>query len=344
MPVNPVLAHLMRNNWLENRHRAAFCVLDSAGRVVLSAGDVNRPIFPRSALKSVQSLALFKSGAVDRFNLDSLDIAIASASHLGEPEHIHAVGNLLEKTGCRETDFECGSHPPTERTARKALTASGVAPSQIHNNCSGKHAGMLAVARALEVPVKGYSRPDHPVQKLVREGIEEIMGMKLDPAKSGTDGCSLPAWSLPLQTLATGFVRASTGTGLSEKTARATKAIVASATSHPFLIAGTGAFDTDAMAVFGNALMSKGGAEGVFCGSLPELGLGYALKCDDGNMQAAQVMIARLLLDIANPNDEQRSFLMSRSQKTLTSWRGLGVASIEATGFSRLSRETSGHG
>ena len=336
MSPNPVLAHLMRNNWLENRHRGSFCVSDPSGKIIWSAGDTARDIFPRSAIKSLQSVALFRSGAVERFALDSLDIAIASASHLGEPEHVRTVRNLLEKIGCSEDDFECGSHPPTDRSARKALAASGASPSQVHNNCSGKHAGMLAVARALDVPVKGYSRPDHPVQKLVRACIEDVAGVKLAAERCGTDGCSLPAWTLSLQALATGFARAATGEGLSGQTAAATRTIVGAATSHPFLIAGTGAFDTDAMAAFGGNLMSKGGAEGVFCGSLPQLGLGYALKCDDGNMQAAETMVARLLLEIARPDERQKAFLQSRSRKTLKNWRGLEVATLAATGFQDL--------
>ncbi len=336
MSPNPVLAHLVRNNWMENRYRGAFCVADPSGRILWSAGDIVRDIFPRSALKSLQSVALFRSGAVERFALDSLDIAIASASHLGEPEHVRAVRNFLEKIGCSEDDFECGSHPPTDRTARKALAASGVSPSQVHNNCSGKHAGMLAVARALDVPVKGYSRPDHPVQKLVRACIQDVAGVELAAEKCGTDGCSLPAWALSLHALATGFARAATGEGLSEQTAAATRAIVGAATSHPFLIAGTDAFDTDAMAAFGGNLMSKGGAEGVFCGSLPQLGLGYALKCDDGNMQAAETMAARLLLEIARPDERQKAFLLARSQKTLKNWRGLEVATLQAVGFGHL--------
>ena len=330
MTANPVLAELIRNNWVENRHRGAFCVLDASGEVIVSTGDIERAIFPRSAIKSLQALALFKSGAVEKFGLDDKSIALASASHLGEPAHIEGVRVTLQKIGCSEADFECGIHPPSCRTARNNLRNSGIEPSAIHNNCSGKHSGMLAVARALDVPVKGYSELDHPVQKLVRACIEELIGQDLTPDRCGTDGCSIPTWAAPMKAFAYGFARAASGEGLDPETARGARAIINAAMANPFLVGGTDAFDSDAMDVFAGKLMSKGGAEGVYCGSLPELGLGYALKCDDGNMLAAETMVSNLLIGVAQPDEKQREFLQERQQKTLKNWRKIKVATMRA--------------
>ena len=150
MTPNPVLAELVRNNWVENRHRGAFCVVNDRGEIVASAGDVERAIFPRSAIKSIQALAMFRSGAVEKFALEPAEIALACASHKGEAAHIAGVRTFLEKISCSESDLECGIHPPSDPTARKMMREAGIEPSAIHNNCSGKHSGMLAVARALD--------------------------------------------------------------------------------------------------------------------------------------------------------------------------------------------------
>ncbi len=331
MIANPVLAETVRGNWLENRHRGAFCVMDGQGNIVASAGDIETAIFPRSAIKSMQALALFRYEAAEKFRLDGKSIALACASHLGEADHVAGVQSILEAIGCAEDDLECGSHPPSSRAARENLRESGVVPGSIHNNCSGKHAGMLAVARALGVPTKNYSKPDHPVQKLVRTCVEDLMGEKLTTDCCGTDGCSIPTWAMPLKTIAHGFARMTTGTGLGEEDASAISEVFNAVTSHPFLVGGTDAFDSVAMDEFGNDLISKVGAEGVYCGALRRPGWGYALKCDDGNMAAAQTMVAALLMGIADPNEKQASFLRQRRAKTITNWRKIEVGSLSAT-------------
>ncbi len=331
MEANPVLAEMMRGNWVENRHRGTFCVVDASGNIITAAGDVEREIFPRSAIKSMQALALFRSGAMKKFNLESQSIAIACASHLGEPLHIEAVRTILEKIGCSEADLECGIHPPSHRATRNRMRDAGIAPGAIHNNCSGKHAGMLAVARALGVPVKGYIEREHPVQKLVRACVEDLIGDSLTTDKCGTDGCSIPTWAAPLHSIAKGFATMSTSSGMVPEDKNALGEILEAATSHPFLVGGSGAFDTQAMELFKNRLMSKGGAEGVFCGAIVERGWGYALKCDDGNMAAAETMVAALLLGITEPDEKQRAFLEGRRKKPIRNWRKFEVGTVSAT-------------
>lgn len=331
MKTNPVLAEMVRGNWVENRHRGAFCVVDGDGNIIASAGDIERAIFPRSAIKSMQALALFRSGAVEKFSLNSEAIALACASHLGEREHIDGVRAMLERIGCEEDDLECGSHPPSNRAAREALRASGIKFSAIHNNCSGKHAGMLAVAKALGAPTKNYSGRDHPVQKLVRACVEDLMDEKLTTDRCGTDGCSIPTWAAPMKTIAHGFARMAGGTGLGKQDARAIGEIFDAVTSHPFLVAGSDAFDSMAMEILDSKLISKVGAEGVFCGALPAKGWGYVLKCDDGNMAAAETMVAALLLGIASPDGKQGDFLRRRRAKIITNWRKIDVGTLSAT-------------
>lgn len=336
MQANPVLAEFVRGNWVENRHRGAFCVADGQGRLLAAAGDVERPIFPRSAVKSLQALAMFRSGAVEKFDLDSEMIALACASHNGEPRHVAGVQRFLDRIGLSVDDLECGAHPPTDPAARKALRTAGIQPTALYNNCSGKHSGMLAVALALGAPPQGYTRRDHPVQQLVREMMQEVVGEPLSTDRCGTDGCSIPTWAIPIKRLASGFARMATGAGLPDDIAGASATIFDAITAHPFLIAGTGAFDSEVMQAFSGRLVTKLGADGVWCGAVRDLGLGFALKCDDGSLAAAEVMISGLLASIARADVAQQAVLDARAIRTTHNWRKLAVGHLMATDAVRM--------
>ncbi len=330
MQANPVLAEVRRGNWVENRHRGAFHVVDARGHVVATAGDAAHPIFPRSAIKAIQALAMFRSGAVDMFGLDDEALALACASHMGEPGHVAGVARFLERIGCTLDDLECGAHPPTNAAARKALREADEAPMALHNNCSGKHAGMLAVAKALGAPTAGYVERDHPAQQLVRACIADVIGSDLTTDRCGTDGCSIPTWAAPLEDFAAGFARMAAAEDLADDLVAPSARILDAATAHPFLIRGTDTLDTDLMAAFAGRLMLKIGAEGVFCGAVRNLGLGFALKIDDGNMKAAEVAIAALIGAIAKPDELERAALGARAVHTLTNWRRIEVGAMTA--------------
>src|SRR5690606_2703211 len=333
---NPVLAQSVRGNWIENRHRGAICVADAEGRVLASAGDVAADIFPRSAIKAMQALPILATGADTKFGLGAAAIALSCASHNGEPAHAELAAAMLAAIELSEADLECGSHPPIDPAARKALFAAGGKPSALHNACSGKHAGMLAVARALGEDPGGYSTRAHPVQQHVRRAVEEVLDHPLTEGKCGTDGCSIPTWAAPLHAFAKGFARMATGEGLSPQTASAASAIFDAATSHPFLVGGTGSFDTEAMEVFEGRLMLKFGADGVYCGALRDTGLGFALKCDDGSVPAATAMVAALLSEIAAPTSRQAELLDRHARKIQRNWAGHEVGYLEATPDARL--------
>src|SRR5690606_29864083 len=244
-----------------------------------------------------------------RFHHTAEELALACASHHGEEAHVSRVGALLERLGLGEADLECGAHPPTNAAARQALREAGLPPSPLHNNCSGKHSGMLSVALAMGVPTAGYVNREHEVQRAVRQAVEAVIGEPLTEDRCGTDGCSIPTWAAPIRALAGGFARMATGEGLSDVHATAARALFDAAPAHPHLVAGTGHFDTLVMEAFGGRVMHKGGAEGVQCGAIRDRGWGYALKCDDGNMAASQAMAAALLLQFADPNERQRDVL-----------------------------------
>jgi L-asparaginase II len=330
MDANPVLAETMRGNWIENRHRGAYVVVDADGRIVASAGDIERPIFPRSAIKSMQALPIFARHADDRFHHTAEELALACASHHGEDAHVATVDGLLTRMGLSVADLECGAHQPTNAAAREALRAAGAKPSALHNNCSGKHSGMLSVALAMGVPTAGYVGREHAVQKEVRAAVEAVIGEALTEDKCGTDGCSIPTFAAPLRAFAFGFARMATGKGLSAEHADAARRLFDAATSHPHLVAGTGHADTVLMAAFKGRLMQKVGAEGVQCGAIRDKGWGYAVKCDDGNIAASQAMLAGMLLKLADPDADERTALESWARQPIKSVRGAEVGQLRA--------------
>ena len=326
---NPVLVEVLRGDVVESRHRGAVAVVDADGGMVRRIGDIERPVFPRSAVKAIQALPLVESGAADAYGFKDRELALACASHSGEPGHATLALDMLARAGVSGEALECGAHWPGREQAAYQLAREGGAPSALHNNCSGKHAGMLSVAQALGIDTKGYVERDHEVQKRVRRVVETVLGQGLSEDQCGRDGCSIPTWAVPIRSLAHGFARMTTGNGLPEDMANAASRLFDAATRYPFLIAGTNGFDTGAMEAFGGRLMIKIGAEGVFCGALRDKGWGFALKCDDGNMNAATTMIAHILMRLGQLSADENRFLMRFSQFVVRNWRGFEVATIE---------------
>src|SRR5215831_361893 len=197
---NPVLVDVIRGPLVESRHRGAVAVCDAQNRTVFAIGNVASPVFPRSAVKALQALPLIEQGAADRFGLSDEELALACASHSGEAAHVAGVERMLAKAGLASSDLRCGAHWPIAQSAAAAVARSG-APSPLHNNCSGKHAGFLCVARALGVDHADYWRPEHPVQRLVRNVLEDFTGAALSEASCAIDGCSVPTWAVPLRNL-----------------------------------------------------------------------------------------------------------------------------------------------
>ncbi|MBF0677967.1 MAG: asparaginase [Devosia sp.] len=330
MDANPVLAEVVRGNWVENRHRGAFVVMDADGQIIASAGDIERPVFPRSAIKSMQALAMFDRHAIEKFHQTREELALACASHHGEEAHVSGVSHFLDRMGLSVADLECGAHMPTNGEAREAVRVSGQGPSALHNNCSGKHAGMLSVALAMGVPTKDYVSREHDVQRAVRASVEAVIGESLTEDRCGTDGCSIPTWAAPLRAWALGFARMSSGKGLDAGHAAAATALFDAATSHPHLVAGTGHFDTVVMEAFGGRVMQKVGADGVQCGAIRDKGWGYALKCDDGHIAASQAMIAAVLLKYADPDAAQIAVLEKFARQDVKSVRKAVIGELRA--------------
>lgn len=323
MTDNPVIAVVKRGSTVESRHRGAFAVSDRSGRIVRQAGDIKSPVFPRSAIKAFQCLPLIESGAAARYGLTDEEIALCCSSHNGEPEHLRVAASILAKAGNSEALYECGVHWPHERKDVIGLALAGEEPRAIHNNCSGKHAGMLALARQLGSDPNGYVLQDHPVQQAVAEAINRYCDVNVAEAPVGIDGCSVPTWAFPLRNMALGFAR------LTDPANAGAQWIIRAARAHPFMIAGSNRYDTTIMQQVPR-LFIKVGAEGVYCGSIAHAGLGFALKCDDGSFRAAEAAVSQMLLALDVWTADERKALTSHAHTTLTNWRGIDVGSVDA--------------
>lgn len=343
--MNPVLVEVWRGNTVESVHSGAFAVLDAEGTVVASLGDIHRPIFARSAVKLLQALPLVSSGAADRLALTDAELAIACGSHTGEPAHASTAAAMLAKAGVDAGVLECGAHWPYVDAVARDLAARGALPTALHNNCSGKHAGFVCLGclmagpgdpQALRGFLSGYVQPDHPVMREVTAALQQTTGCDLSSAPRGTDGCSIPTFGIPLANLARAFARAGTGVGLSPEHASAATRLRRAVARAPFMVAGTGRFDTRVMERLGERVFCKFGAEGVYCASLPERGLGVALKMDDGNTsRACEVVMAALIETLVRLDDAEAVFMRELSDVTLTNWNGIRVGSLRAAAVLR---------
>jgi L-asparaginase II len=328
---NPILVEVTRGKQVESRHGGAVSIIDADGGTVLSVGDVERQVFPRSAVKALQSLPLVESGIADRFGLTEAEIALTCASHSGEPEHVATAAAILAKVGQDRTCLECGTHWPLGVDANRALAAKHEEPNALHNNCSGKHAGFVCLACGLDEPIGGYVTPEHRVQQVVRGSLEDFTGASHTADEMGIDGCSIPTYAIPLTALAFGFAKFGSGHGISRGCAAAAQRIRQAVAKNPFMVAGTGRFDTVVMDVLRERAFVKAGAEGVYCAALPELGFGIALKADDGQGRAAEVMMAALLMHFLDLDSNERVAMEALARPVLKNWNGIEVGTLRAT-------------
>ncbi len=325
---NPVLVEVVRGRMVESRHRGAIAVVAPDGTVIHAIGDVTRDIYPRSAIKPVQALPLIETGAADAFGFGNVELSMACASHLGEARHVAAARSMLERAGAVPDNYECGPQPPEHADAANDLAAAGGSPHPLHNNCSGKHASMIATARHKGEPVAGYTDVTHPVQQRILGVFESMTGCDLGRAARGIDGCSVPVWAMPLGNLALAMARMADPSDQPETRQAAVKRIRDALTAEPFYMHGSGAFGTDVIAAAGPDVLVKGGAEGVYTAILPALGLGVALKIDDGASRAAELAMIRTLDMLGALPDSAREALTDRLSPVQTNWAGREVGEL----------------
>jgi L-asparaginase II len=247
LPEDAPLAAITRGALVESIHRGRLVVCDPEGDVLEAVGDPEAYIYARSAAKPFQALPLVLSGAADAFGLTDRELAVVCASHNAEKPHLAAVRSILEKAGLTEDDLQSGAHLPLYESAADQLIRSGEEPRPIHGNCSGKHAGMIAVCVHEGYETATYLDLAHPLQRRILGLIAEVCGLRDDEVLVAGDNCGVPAFALPLRSFATGLARIATGKALSDELALAALRIGDAMREHPFMVAGTGRFDTELM-------------------------------------------------------------------------------------------------
>lgn len=335
--MNPILVELQRGDMVESAHAGAFAVLDADGGTVLSVGDIDRPVYARSAVKMLQALPMVESGAPERLGLTDTELALCCASHNGEPEHVRTAASMLAKAGVDRSVLECGAHWPYHDETVRQMAAAGQTPTALHNNCSGKHSGFVCLACVMAGDadlrgfLRGYVKPEHPVMREVTAALESTTGTTLanGAAPRGTDGCSIPTYGIALRALALAFARWGTGVGLREGQAQAAARLRKAVAAAPFMVGGTARFDTEVMERLRERVYCKVGAEGVYCAALPQRGLGVAIKMDDGNTaRACEVVMASLIEALAPLDSDDQAFMHGKSTVTLRNWNGIDVGTL----------------
>jgi L-asparaginase II len=327
----PVLIDVIRGSTVESRHRGAAVVVDAKGRVIWSLGDPELVMFPRSAIKPIQAaLVMAESGAMDAFGVSQKELALACASHNGEPMHVEPVLAWIDRLGLSPSNLECGRQDPGIARDLHELYRSGGQAGPEHNNCSGKHSGFLTVCRHMGVDPKGYLDPAHPAQAAVCQTIADMCGVDLSQADLGTDGCGIPSIAMPLHALALGMARLADPSRLADQRAQACRAIVAAMAAHPLMVSGTGRACAALIEAGRGVYVVKGGAEGVYAGAWPEKGYGIALKIEDGAGRAAEIAMTHVLRHIGVMDDRAWSELSNWASRPQHNWAGTHTGVVRA--------------
>lgn len=329
-PDNPVLVRLYRGARVESQHRGAWVLCDADGTVIDGMGAWKVPIFARSSVKSLQALPLIESGAAEHYGFSDAEIALALSSHNAEALHTDAVQAILARLGLDAGALQCGSQAPGDPEVRNALRDAKARPTALHNNCSGKHAGFLALAKHLGADPERYLDPSSPTQELVRQAVLEMTGLATHEMYTAIDGCSAPTFQMPLSALATAFARVSNPHGLRPARRAACERMLDSVAANPAMIAGHHQrICTDIARISGGRLFPKVGGEAVYAIGVRGQDRALAIKIDDGNYRGMHPVIVELLRRFGFAKPDELFALASWEEKRITNWAGLEVGRTE---------------
>lgn len=333
MKNSPVIVNVCRGSLVESRHRGAIAVLNANGVLCAGVGDESLVTFMRSTAKPIQALPLVTGSAADRFGLTTLDLAVMVGSHSGEDIHTRQVLAILEKIGLNASNLRCGTHSPLDWSAQTAIENSP--ESVLRNNCSGKHAGMLAQCIAGGYDKTNYESPIHPVQQEIKRTLSLLAGIDSEKIYMAVEACGVPVFRLSITQMALVYARLVNPSGLEPKLQAACRRIVVAMLDYPELVAGTiNRICTDIMRVTGRAVIAKAGAEAVYAlGVLPcdlyPTGLGIAFKIEDGSERAVSSVAVEILDQLRLLSDEQRGILSGWHHKSVKNFRGENVGEIK---------------
>jgi L-asparaginase II len=299
------LVESTRGGMAESISRGDIAVADAEGRLIYYAGDPFKYTFMRSAAKPLQAMRVLISGAAHCYGLSTRETAVICASHYGEPMHRDAVESILHKIGLDHNHLLCGTVTSLKSSYALQLAREGVELNPLFSDCSGKHAGMLAVCRYKGYPVKNYTSPEHPLQQEITQLIADLCRYPQKDIALGIDGCSVPVHALPLVNMARGYARLTTPDQLPDGQQKAARDIIDAMNRHPEMVAGTGGFCTELMRNTQGKLIGKIGAEGVYCIGIRNNNTGMAVKLEDGNMNRLPPVVIEVLkqLNVLTPEE-----------------------------------------
>jgi L-asparaginase II len=324
-----------RGTLVESQHFICYAVVDANGRALQSRGDIDRLVYMRSSAKPLIATAMVASGAADRFAFSDEEIALAAASHSGEPKHVAAVQDMLRKIGLDENALRCGAHAPTHGPSADALCEAGQLPRAVHNNCSGKHAGILALAVHRGADPNGYLAADHPAEVEILNVCAQLLGVSVDRMAIAVDGCGIPVIAVPLRTAAHFFARLSDVERFPNDLVPALQRVVRAMIDHPDYVAGTHRFDTDLMTAAQPDVLAKGGAEGYHASAALKKGLGMTVKVADGNYRAIAPFVTERLRNLNVLDARQLSALDAYQTPKVRNHAGVVVGEIYSVGLGK---------
>ncbi|MBI5711298.1 MAG: asparaginase [Candidatus Eisenbacteria bacterium] len=314
----------------ESRHRIEAAVADPDGRLPAATAVPGLVTTFRSAAKPFQLLPLVERGHADRWGFGEEELAVMAASHTGSAYHLGLVTGILGRIGLAERDLACGYHDPADPAALDHLRVHPESRSALYNNCSGKHAGMLALALAEGWPTAGYQHADHPVQQLMRQSVAESCGLAPGDLLVAVDGCSVSVFALPLYAMARGYARLAAAADDGDARERALARIRRAMLRHPRAVSGPGRLSSELTEKSGGRVLAKGGAEGLKCLALPERRLGVALKCEDGQARALGPAVVALLERLGALDAERLSALAEWREPVMKNAAGIEVGTLRA--------------
>ncbi len=324
------LLQTTRGDLVETIQRGHVAVVDSQGRLLASSGDPDAMSYMRSSAKPLQATMVLQSGAAQRFDISNSLLAICCASHHGEPGHVEAVRTVLARAGVPEAALQCGTHAPIDEPSAAALWRSGDVPHPVHNNCSGKHAGMLAAAQALGAPLETYLSIEHPVQQGILANVAALTGVPIGDIVLGVDGCSVPVHGVPVRGMARAYALLSRPQDAGPY-AEMLAPLAAAMATHPWYIQGTDGDDTLLMERMNGRLAVKGGAEGVLCVAVRDAGIGLAIKVESGRNERSHAVAIECLRQLDLLSAREREALGELAAPPIRNHRRLLVGETRPT-------------
>jgi L-asparaginase II len=317
--------HVYRGHLIESVHSVDALVVDLLGRPVLQFGSIEEPFYPRSAIKMIQALSFVASGAHEKFNLSAKQVCIACSSHLGDKQHTAVVMDWLSKIGLSEENLVCGAHEPYDKKTAIESYAQGQKFGRRHNNCSGKHSGLLSTCLMLGFSTQGYHEHAHPLQVRLRKFVGDTCGESIDHTPWGIDGCGIPTYSMSLKGMAVGMSQFANPKFQWAQEASIIKKAIA---TEPHFVSGSDSMNSDVIRSTGGEILMKSGAEGVCCAVDLRQGFGLALKCHDGAGRAVESAALAILQQLGSFKETEKQQLAHYLDPQLRNWAGTEVGQI----------------